>query len=352
MAAKTVTKDLSGLGSIIKNYSTSSEGGFLSRIKTVVFYDVIDASLNEMYETLLNSIGKIEVNTVINGPEGETMSLDDLLTQLELLKRRIDKLYTFHYDFNMGATTSVDLQIGQKFSGTFSYKWGDFLLTQSSYIQGVSGWASSGGDTTLEAALTACRVAGLNNAESKIPGISTIENFETTLPNGSGLGLNSLVAHTKASVTFTSQLWTDPESSDLTPITSSVRLTWCVPKLYGVISGELGQEPNVTAELLSAWVGNPDSYKNYMTYKGNYNFNCSPGPVYPVFALPANELELANISLERDIFNHIMVEGFSNTRWKKGTGEITVNVNGIDTRYVWFYNYDLQTDPNLEVTLR
>jgi len=353
MAAKTVTKDLSGLGSIIKNYSTSSEGGFLSRIKTVVFYDVIDASLNEMYETLLNSIGKIEVNTVINGPEGETMSLDDLLTQLELLKRRVDKLYTFHYDFNMGATTAVDLQIGQKFSGTFSYKWGDFLLTQSSYIQGVSNWSvSNDASTMLLEKLAACETAGLKGSSSKISNIQSIADFTATLPNPSGLGLNNLTSDVKASVTFTSQLWTDPESSDLTPITSSVRLTWCVPKLFGTVPGTLGTEPTVTAELLSAWVRGEGSgsYKNYMSYKGNYNFNCSPGPVYPVFALPINEL--VNISLERDIFNHIMVEGFSNTRWKKGTGEITVNVNGIDTRYVWFYNYDLQTDPNLEVTLR
>jgi hypothetical protein len=342
MAAKTVTKDLSGLGSIIKNYSTSSEGGFLSRIKTIVFYDVIDASLNEMYETLLNSIGKIEVNTVVNGANGETMSLDDLLTQLELLKRRVDKLYTFHYDFNMGVEGAVDLQIGESFDGKFTYRWGDFMLTPSSYIKGISDWTVSG-DPSLKEYLDD---ADENIIKFSIPNIESLGG-STSHANPFG---NNLKSDNKASVTFTSLLYTDPDTDDLTPIASSVRLTWSVPKLYGMLSTIPTNAEMET--LLQSWVSDNSHYRNSMNYQGTYIFECPSGEnmsVYPVFAIPKDEMDIP-----WDIFRErIVVEGWSNNRWEHPeNGICTVNVNGIPKEYFWFYFNGPQSDTNLEVTLR
>lgn len=339
MAAKTVTKDLSGLGSIIKNYSTSSEGGFLSRIKTIVFYDVIDASLNEMYETLLNSIGKIEVNTVVNGANGKTMSLDDLLTQLELLKRRVDKLYTFHYDFNMGVEGTVDMQIGEPFEGSFKYRWGDFMLTPSSYIEGISDWTVNGDSSLREY---------LNDNENIIKfSIRDIKGLDGSASYGNPFD-NNLKSDNKASVTFTSLLYTDPDTDDLTPIASSVRLTWSVPKLYGTLStiptnAEMGT-------LLQSWISENSHYRNSMNYQGTYIFECPPEGVgvYPVFAIPTDDLN----DSDWDIFcERIVVEGWSNNRWEKG-GICSIDINGIPKDYFWFYFKDRQSDTNLEVTLR
>lgn len=76
-----VSTDYLNTGSYIKNYS-SSNSDFLSRISTITFYDILDTSLNDVYNTLMNKISNITVtpSVVI---DGSLMSIDKVLESLD-----------------------------------------------------------------------------------------------------------------------------------------------------------------------------------------------------------------------------------------------------------------------------
>lgn len=358
MASKTITKDLSKLGSLIKNYSTSTEGGFLSRIKSIVFYDVIDASLNEMYERLLNSVGKIEVTTIITGSNGEQVSLDEFMTGFELLKKRVDKLYTFHYAFNMGSEDRVNLMIGEQFLGRFVYDWGDFSMADNAYIKPVISWSQANDDASLAAGLAAvCASTGVADASVKVG-----DTHRTTYSLSTNKGV--LTSNTNDSVTFTSALYTDPDVADLAPITSSLRVTWYTPTIFGTVDAVYSatnpgfyDNPTISQAKLEQWL-RESSYKKTPGYRGVYNISCrgtksdtesdTYNKVFVCFAVPESEIPGGDVL---NIFNKIRIEGWSNPGWSKG-GDVNININGIITKYVWFFNNNPQTDGTMEIELR